>query len=53
MNEHTYYDWLDKYEHIKPYTQPFIKETDSILMIGCGNSSISFKIISFWLTLNT
>ncbi len=35
------YDWLVKFDNVKSMIIPLIKATDSILIVGCGNSSFS------------
>ena len=35
------YDWLCTYASIKDHIMPFLKPTDKILIVGCGNSSFS------------
>jgi SAM-dependent methyltransferase len=35
------YDWLCTYPGVRQYLLPFLRPTDSILVVGCGNSSFS------------
>ncbi len=32
------FDWLEDYESLKQLIHKFVKKTDKILMLGCGNS---------------
>lgn len=34
-----HYDWCLGYSLLKPALEPYMRTTDSILMVGCGNSS--------------
>lgn len=38
------YDWLCTYPNICEYIFPFIKNSDKILIVGCGNSSFSANL---------
>eukprot|EP00455_Lapot_gusevi_P005374 TRINITY_DN1228_c0_g1_i1.p1 TRINITY_DN1228_c0_g1~~TRINITY_DN1228_c0_g1_i1.p1 ORF type:complete len:231 (-),score=74.87 TRINITY_DN1228_c0_g1_i1:39-683(-) len=35
------YDWLTRYDGVKDLLAQYVKRTDRILMIGCGNSTLS------------
>lgn len=41
-----HYDWILGYELLRPHLLPYLKASDEILMVGCGNSSI------LWPSLN-
>lgn len=38
------YDWFKKFEDFSHLVKPHIKEDDSILVLGCGNSSLTFEL---------
>ena len=38
------YDWYMNWEVFKPILDPYIKNKDSLLVFGCGNSTLSFDI---------
>lgn len=38
------YDWYGSFNDFKSYFTKFIKKTDSILLVGCGNSSLGEKL---------
>lgn len=35
------YDWLVKWNQVSAHMVPYLKKTDKILMVGCGNSTFS------------
>jgi len=35
------FDWYQRYEGIKSITDRYVKPTDKVLMLGCGNSRLS------------
>jgi len=37
-------DWYFGYEQIRSELLPFIKKTSKLLIVGCGNSELSFKL---------
>ncbi|PJF19192.1 hypothetical protein PSACC_01034 [Paramicrosporidium saccamoebae] len=38
------YDWLMTFERLRPLVLPLMKETDSVLILGCGNSTLSEQL---------
>jgi SAM-dependent methyltransferase len=38
------YDWLMNFEKLRPLIRPLIKESDRILILGCGNSTLSEQL---------
>jgi SAM-dependent methyltransferase len=38
------YEWLLSYSQIRPYISPYINHSDNILVIGCGNSTLSLDL---------
>ena len=38
------YDWYGKYEDFQTYFSKYMKKTDRILMVGCGNSTLGEKL---------
>ncbi len=38
------YDWLVTWKQARPYMEKFMRKTDRILIVGCGNSSFSAEI---------
>lgn len=41
------YDWYGNYVDFKQYFQKYIQKKDSILIVGCGNSSMGEKLYIF------
>lgn len=41
QQEHTNSEWLVSYSTIAQYVTPFLRPTDEILVVGCGNSDLS------------
>lgn len=41
FQEEEKYDWLLTYDQVKHSLLPFLRETDRILVVGCGNSTFS------------
>ena len=38
------YDWLAKYESLKPIVEKYLQRTDGVLIPGCGNAEFSFDL---------
>lgn len=41
------FDWYQRYSGLQEIIRQEVKETDNILVVGCGNSSIFFLIVFF------
>ena len=41
------YDWYGKYDDFQTYFAKYIKKSDRILMVGCGNSTLGEKLLQF------
>ena len=39
------YDWYGKYDDFQTYFAQYIKKSDRILMVGCGNSTLGEKLL--------
>ncbi len=44
FEEEEEYDWLVKYNNVRELIIPYLKTTDKILIVGCGNSSFSLDL---------
>ena len=38
------YDWYGKYEDFQSYFAKYMKKSNRILMVGCGNSTLGEKL---------
>lgn len=47
------FEWYAEYEHLKPLLNRYIKQNDCLLVIGCGNSSLSADLYDFGFKNNT
>ncbi len=36
----TTFDWLEDYENVRGLMEKYVKKTDKILMLGCGNAGL-------------
>lgn len=43
-NTDSSFDWFKSYSQIEDLVQEFIKPDDRILMLGCGNSTLSEEV---------
>jgi len=39
------YDWLVTYDEIRPQLRNYVQEDNKILMVGCGNSTLSADMV--------
>ena len=46
MNSEESYDWLATFSDLEAILKQFIRPSDRILIVGCGNSTFSADLVS-------